>query len=171
MAIPTFNKLWASYPDRKSMEKRCFNKQKTWQKLFDNYCAISLSESFIRSGILVSHAPGNKCWSHSGARHLLLAEDFAKWLKTSPPPGFGKMEEIPPQNFQSLLKGRTGVIFFKDYYQRGSQKFANRTGDHIDLWNKNKIISSSMWWRSVIEFFNIVSDLNASKKIWFWEVK
>jgi len=81
------------------------------------------------------------------------------------------MEEIPPQNFQSLLKGRTGVIFFKDYYQRGSQKFANRTGDHIDLWNKNKIISSSMWWRSVIEFFNIVSDLNASKKIWFWEVK
>ncbi len=169
--MPTFNTLWSNYPDPDSMKKRCVNKQKTSQSPFSDYCAISLSESFIRSGILVAQASGKKCWSHSGAKHLLLAEDFAKWLKTSPPSGFGKTEKISPQSFQSVLDGRTGVIFFKDYWQRGDESNANRSGDHIDLWNKNKITSSSMWWRNVIEFLGFVTDLNSAKTIWFWEVK
>jgi len=81
------------------------------------------------------------------------------------------MEKIPPHKFQSVLKGRTGVIFFKDYWQRPGENNANRSGDHIDLWNKNAIAWGSMWWRSLFEFFYIVSDLNSSKAIWFWEVK
>jgi len=47
----------------------------------------------------------------------------------------------------------------------------DRTGDHIDLWNKNKITSSGMFMRDVYEFFVVLSDLNKSKGIWFWEVK
>ena len=169
--MATFKTLWSNYPDPSVMKKKCFNKQKTSQNPFGNYCAINLSECFIRSGILVGHAAGKQCWSHSGSKHLLLAQDFAKWLNISSPPGFGKTEKISPKDFQTLLNNRTGVIFFKDYWQRGGESNNNRSGDHIDLWNKGKITSSSMWWRSVIEFFNIVSDLNASKKIWFWEVK
>lgn len=102
---------------------------------------------------------------------MLLAEHFARWLRTSPPAGFGKLEHIPPKNFQSVLDGRTGVIFFKDYWLRGNETDANRSGDHIDLWNEDEVTSSSMWWRAVIEFFGILSDLNASREIWFWEVK
>lgn len=94
-----------------------------------------------------------------------------KWLKNSPPPGFGKAEKISPGNFQSALKGRTGVVFFQDFWRRGNESETHRSGDHIDLWNKSKITSSSMWWRSVIEYFDIVSDLNSSKAVLFWEVK
>lgn len=169
--MTTFKTLWDKYPDSGSIKKLCVNKQKSSQSPFENYCAISLSECFIQSGINVERAKGKKCWSHKGAKHLLLAEDFARWMKTESLPGFGKVETIAPADFQSILDGRTGVIFFKDYWQRGRESEANRSGDHIDLWNKDGITSSSMWWRAVTEFFGVVSDLNASREIWFWEVK
>lgn len=147
------------------MKKRCVNKQKASQAPFDDYCAINLSESFIRSGVLVAQAPGGKCWSHSGPSHLLRAEGFAKWLNTTTPSGFGKTEKVAPKDFQSVLKGRTGIVFFKDYWQRSGESNASRSGDHIDFWNKSEITSTSMWWRGVIEFFGVVSDLNSSKAI------
>ena len=69
------------------------------------------------------------------------------------------------------LAGRTGVIFFKDYWTRGNEPFANRSGDHIDLWNKSRISGASMLYRALIEMLGLVSDLNKSKAVWFWEVK
>ena len=166
-----FKTLWKMYPSSSSIKKRCVNKQESSQSPFGNYCAISLSECLIQSGIALQGARGTKCWSHTGPKHLLRAEDFAKWLKSSRPPKFGKAERIASGDFQSTLDGRTGIVFFKDYWRRGGQSEANRSGDHIDLWNEDGITSSSMWWRAVIEFFDFVSDLNASKEIWFWEVK
>nr|WP_201724094.1 type VI secretion system amidase effector protein Tae4 [Rhodopirellula sp. SM50] len=153
------------------MKAKCVNKQNASSSPFGNYCAINLSECFIKSGIAMQSANGAKCWSHKGPKHLLRAEDFAKWLKRSAPPGFGKTEKIAPADFQSVLDGRTGVIFFKDYWTRGNESDANRSGDHIDLWNEDAITSSSMFWRAVSEFFGAVSDLNKSKEILFWEVK
>ena len=169
--MATFSTLWSKFPDPNAMKKLCVNKQKHSQSPFGNYCAINLSECFNRSGIFVNQAPGRKCWSHKGAHHLLLAEDFARWLNLARPAGFGKTENIAPRDFQSTLEGKRGVVFFKDYWRRGTEAEANRSGDHIDLWNKDEITSSSMMWRGVIEFLGLVSDLNASKKIWFWEVK
>ncbi len=114
---------------------------------------------------------GNKCWSHQGKKHVLLAEDLANGLGKNAPPGFNKMTKIHPASFQDKLYDKTGVIFFKDYWRRGKESFKNRSGDHIDLWNKGNITSSSMFIREVLEFFGRVSDLNNSKEIWFWEVK
>lgn len=85
--------------------------------------------------------------------------------------GLAKTEKIDPSKFQEALSDRTGVIFFKDYWRRGGESHANRSGDHIDLWKKNKTTGHSMTYRSIIEFLGFVSDLNASKEIWFWEVK
>ena len=62
-------------------------------------------------------------------------------------------------------------MFFKDYWQRGKETFDNRSGDHIDLWNKDELTGGSMLTRTIYEFFGIVSDLNKSKEILFWEVK
>ena len=63
----------------------------------------------------------------------------------------------------------------KDFWQRGQgkskEKFENRSGDHIDLWKDGEITSSGMFMRSVAEFFGVVSDLNQSRKVGFWEVK
>jgi len=169
--MSNFKSLWSNFPDKKSLSSRCFNKQKDSSAPFSDYCAILLSECFIKSGISISTFPGNRCWSHNGPKHILLAEDFAKGLKLHSPNNFGSMTLVEPKDFQTTLKEKTGVIFFKDYWARGNQNFDDRSGDHIDLWNKNEITSSGMFMRSIYEFFGTVSDLNKSKEIWFWEVK
>jgi len=166
-----FEKLWNNFPDEVKVKKACINKQKDSQKPFENYCAILLSECFIKSGVDLSTYKGSKCWSHAGKKHSLLASDLAHWLSSNTPPNFGKKEKILPNSFQETLKGRKGVIYFKDYWQRGKESFSSRSGDHIDLWNENKITGGTMLYRSVIELFGFVSDLNKSKEVWFWEVK
>jgi hypothetical protein len=167
-----FVTLWNSFPDADSLKAKCFNKQAKSSEPFENYCAILLSECFLKSGIDLSKCPpGHRCWSHSGPRHVLIAEHLAKWLADSPPAGFGKREKIDPVKFQSILAGRTGVVFFKDYWQRGRESSAGRSGDHIDLWSKSRITGGSMFYRGIIEFLGLVSDLNQSREIWFWEVK
>ena len=74
-------------------------------------------------------------------------------------------------SFQNSLSGRTGVVFFKDYWQRQGESVGGRSGDHIDLWNKSRITEGSMMYRAIIEFLGFVSDLNKSREVWFWEVK
>jgi len=168
--MSTFSHLWKNFPDKELMQENCRNKQPDGSnEAFSDYCSIMLSECFNRSAIKYV-AKGN-CWSHGGPKHILLAENLAIGLRNHSPAGFGKLEKITPASFQSELENRTGVIFFKDYWQRAGQNNKNRTGDHVDLWNKNKITGGSMLYRSVIELFGFVSDLNESKEIWFWEVK
>ena len=167
----SFDTLWKNFPEKETIKFRCTNKQKDSNKPFSDYCAIMLSECFIRSGVDLSLFKGNRCWSHQGKKHILLAEDLANGLKRHTPQGFGMPEKIQPGSFQSALSDKTGVIFFKDYWQRGKEPFERRSGDHIDLWNKDEITNSGMFIRSVLEFLGRVSDLNKSREIWFWEVK
>lgn len=61
-----FDALWKNFPDKAKINKICTNKQKTSNAPFDNYCAILLSECFIRSGIDLSLIEGDRCWSHPG---------------------------------------------------------------------------------------------------------
>ena len=131
-----FDTLWNNFPDKDNIKRLCINKQKDSNNPFSDYCAIMLSECFIRSGIDLSLLQAKRCWSHSGKKHILLADEFANGLRTRPPVGLSAMLKVQPGSFQNTLKGKTGVIFFKDYWQRGSEIFANRSGDHIDLWNK-----------------------------------
>jgi hypothetical protein len=169
--MASFENLWKNYPDKDKIKSQCRNKQKVSNNPFSDYCAIMLSECFIRSGIDMSLYKGNRCWSHPGKKHILRAEDLANSLEKHPSPGFGALENIQPASFQSTLSNKTGVIFFKDYWRRGNESFSDRSGDHIDLWNKDQITSSGMFLRSVLEFLGRVSDLNKSREIWFWEVK
>ncbi len=107
----------------------------------------------IQSGIQLDRCPGAKCWSHTGNKHVLRAEELANWLMKSQLSGFGKKEDINPAEFQKQLAGRTGIVFFKDYWTRKNETLEGRSGDHIDLWNYNRITGASMIYRSVIEFF------------------
>src|SRR6185503_20122382 len=96
-----FKTLWDSFPDADTVKAKCFNKKAQHSSPFDNYCAILLSECFIKSGISLDKCPsGHRCWSHPGAKHVLSAEHLAKWLAESPPSGLGKRESIDPQTFQ-----------------------------------------------------------------------
>lgn len=169
--MATFETLWKNFPQKEKIQKVCTNKQPTSNEPFSDYCAIMLSDCFISSGLDISAFKGNRCWSHAGKKHILLAEDFANGLNAANLPGISKMVKVTPGSFQSELDGKTGVVFFKDYWRRGKETFEGRSGDHIDLWNKDKITSSGMFIRSVLEFLGRVSDLNKSREIWFWEVK
>lgn len=169
--MASFDNLWKNFPDKDKIMTKCRNKQKNSNDPFDNYCAIMLSECFLQSGIDLSLYKGSRCWSHSGNKHILRAEDLAEGIRKHPPAGFGALKNIRPKSFQEDLSDKTGVVFFKDYWQRGNESFNSRSGDHIDLWNKNEITSSGMFLRSILEFLGRVSDLNRSKEIWFWEVK
>lgn len=166
-----FETLWNNFPDKSEMKEQCQNKQADGSKPFGNYCAILLSEALIKSGVSTEDAKVKKCWSHSGMKHVLLAEELAHWLNGSGIAGLGAVEKVNPETFQDDLSDRTGIIFFKDYWQRGSESHENRSGDHIDLWNKDEITGNSMFVRSIYEFFGMVSDLNDSRDVWFWEVK
>ncbi|MCI0507978.1 MAG: type VI secretion system amidase effector protein Tae4 [Gammaproteobacteria bacterium] len=167
----SFDALWKNYPTKENIKSQCTNKQKASNEPFNDYCAIMLSDCVIRSGVDISIIKGDRCWSHHGKKHILRAEDLANGLKKHRPPNFGILEKIQPAFFQSAVSNKTGVIFFKDYWQREKESFDRRSGDHIDLWNKNEITSSGMFIRSVLEFFGRVSDLNNCREIWFWEVK
>ncbi|MCP3675224.1 MAG: hypothetical protein GY829_12235 [Gammaproteobacteria bacterium] len=166
----SFKDLWKNFPDKDKIKKICTNKQTGSNQPFSNYCAIMLSDCFIKSGMDTNTFMAKKCWSHSGKKHILLAEELAHALNKNLPPGFSQMKKVAPGSFQTEIKGKTGVIFFKDYWQRGKERFEARSGDHIDLWNKDEITGQGMFMRSIYEFFGVISDLNKCKEIWFWEV-
>jgi hypothetical protein len=165
-----FKQLWSNFPEKENIKTRCYNKQPASSAPFSDYCAIMLSEALIVSGFSMNGFKGKKCWSHDGMRHALLAEELANHLKSTHTPWLGKMEKLLPSTFEKSIAGRSGIIFFKDYWKRRSETFENRSGDHIDLWNGSRITSSSVFTREILEFFGRVSDLNQSREIWFWEI-
>lgn len=166
-----FETLWKNFPNEVAIKSQCTNKQPTSNKPFGNYCSIMLSDCLIKSGVDLSLIKAKRCWSHEGKKHILLAEELANGLKSNNLSGLSPAQRISPGSFQNQLKDKTGIIFFKDYWQRGNESFSSRSGDHIDLWNKGSITSGGMFLRSVYEIFGLVSDLNKSKEIWFWEVQ
>ena len=166
-----FKELWGNYPDKNIIKARCQNKQESGSRPFGNYCAIMLSDALIKSGVSTVGSNAKKCWGHPGMKHILLAEEMAAWLNHSGLSWLGQAQKINPKSFQDDLDGKTGIVFFKDYWQRGNESPDNRSGDHIDLWNEDEITGGSMITRSIYEFFGVVSDLNKSKEVWFWEVK
>ena len=177
--MTTFNVLWENYPRGSaytSIKARCYNKQPTYSEPFDNYCAIKMCECLVNSSINVSSYKGARCWSTPSTTHLIRAEELANGLRFDPPSPFGRMEKIEPSRYQDILSDKTGVIFFKDYWRRirdngELESFNNRSGDHIDLWNKNKTTGEGNVRRAILEFIGAASDFNTSKEIWFWDIR
>jgi hypothetical protein len=86
--------------------------------------------------------------------------------------------EITGLDWQSKIKGRTGIIFFSGYWARDTDSQGQTTGDHIDLCNMNTLTSPGAQGR-ITSFFRFrlgmasawYSDLGRSKQILFWEIK
>jgi len=57
----TFNNLWDNFPDKNVIKAACQNKQPKSIRPFENYCAISLSDALIRSGISTQRVKAKKC--------------------------------------------------------------------------------------------------------------
>lgn len=170
--VTSFKTLWHNFSSEQHMKSTCFHEK---DKPFGDYCAIRLSECLIRSGINMGSFNGRRCWSHDGTKHALLAQELADYIDRAKPAGFGQKIIPAPKNFRSELSEKTGVIFFKDYWRRGEgiskESHENRTGDHIDLWNKGSLTGFGPLARAFGEFFGFVSVLRDARKVILWEVK
>ncbi len=172
----TFEELWNKYP---SKDLKHIN-AKTKKDEFGNHCAINVSEALYQNGIKLKSFRGVKCYHKcpSGKNiHVLRAQELANWLKKRPFAGCPKALEYTGETYEDKVNGKTGIIFFKDYWQRNGETGDTRTGDHIDLWNENELASIGLiatWIRRTFSEFSEnwldMSDLKKSKKVLFWEI-
>lgn len=144
MAKPSFINLQQAYP---KVASPC---DQPW----GNQCAIRMSialngEQTIRVNKSTYTEP--KC-KHDHARG---AESLANWLWRH---HLGRPLIIGGSaTDRQVLRDKRGIIFFKDCFQRASETLEQRSGDHIDLWN-----------RGLTQGFSDGDYM--SKQIWFWEL-
>jgi hypothetical protein len=92
-----------------------------------------------------------KC-SHGHARG---AESLANWLWRNHL-GRPTIFNGSLQDRQSIIQ-KTGIIFFKDCFARDGENPDQRSGDHIDWWDRGRTGG-----------FNDAAYL--SRQVWFWEL-
>lgn len=166
----TFEKLWNSYPTINGEKAPC---QTNGVKNFSDQCAIRLGVALASCGVVTSKLVPTKrhCWQHQANEgHILAAEELANGLMKANIPGIGALLKINPDTFQNDLSGKKGIIFFKDFWARKGEEFDQRSGDHIDLWNLNRM-SDWRTWFFISSTFNTGGSYSKSKAVWFWEIK
>lgn len=173
----TFRKLWDRHPTIAGDDNPCTTKNK---KNFQNQCAIRVGAALARCGYDTRRIPGARhCWHHPTASgHVLAAEELAQGLARVPVPGLAPVERYSSSEFMDKAAGKTGIVFFKDYWHRSQDTQGSPTGDHIDLWNGSRLTDWRTWARFHMRIGNIgmhslsdnVSDYLASEQIWFWRV-
>lgn len=165
----TFQKLWDSYPTIQGDKAPC---KKNGKKNFEDQCAIRLGVALAQNGVkTLNLVPKSRhCWHHEVKEgHILAAEELANGLSKFPIGGVQKKIDLEPSTFQKDIAGKSGIIFFKDFYTRNGESFRNRSGDHIDLWNGSRLTDWQTWFL-ISSAFNIGGDYKKSKEIWFWRV-
>ncbi|KHK57169.1 hypothetical protein PI87_07990 [Ralstonia sp. A12] len=186
----TFAELWANYETGNPYRDTKTGKVPPG---FGNQCAIRMSVTLHRTGIeMKSFIPANvtvKLGSQfgrilmSGKYTAVLADQMGSWLSKQPFCGLGKTEDITGPDWESKVKGRTGIIMFDSYWARDSDSAGSASGGHIDLWNGSRLTISGPLGSiaTVGRMFGMnslfpgtslgFSDLRNSRKILFWEVK
>lgn len=164
-----FDTLWANHPTVKG-EGSILDR-----KVYDNQCAINLSAALMRSGFDMKSYGGVKSWEKDKPRYPIRAQELADWLGlgtkvNSRRETFGPEEAFGNVKDKRGAAGRTGIIFIQDYWGAGRQ------GDHIDLWNRNRLtdptsrarigLRLSSWLPSSM----VGSDMFRARAVWFWPI-
>ncbi|GAB3536041.1 MULTISPECIES: type VI secretion system amidase effector protein Tae4 [Photobacterium] len=154
-----FGMIWEAHPSVENFfdDFPCTNE--SGEKAFENQCAIRLGVALEGAGISTKGFRGVRCWHGHKPGHILRAEELANWLK-GPSSPFKQVIEFEASEGFSMIKGKKGIIFFKDYYGPNNQ------GDHIDLWNGSRLTRYSSW----IEFAMRGGRHYSKSTVWFWPV-
>lgn len=167
-----FADLFAAYPKERDPYRDAKGKVPAG---FDNQCAIRMSSTLHHVGVTMKSFKGAVV-PLDGQRAAIRAEEFAAWLKLQPFCGLpSKPQNITGTDWQQKIKGKTGIIFFKDYWTRDGE-VSHASGDHVDLWDKDRLtpgFASFMRFTLGLSASGILgfSDLGKAKEILFWEVK
>ena len=169
-----FSALWSSYP---KTETPYLDAKGKVPPGYENQCAIRVSVALGGVGLTMKSFKGATV-AVSSKRVAVRAQELADWLKLQPFCGLpSKPEEITGSNWQDKIKGRTGIVFFKDYWTRAGER--SPSGDHIDLWNSSKLTATGVlsqaetFMRFTIGFSSLLgmySDIGKSTQILFWEI-
>ncbi|MDH6254357.1 hypothetical protein M2347_004084 [Chryseobacterium sp. H1D6B] len=137
-----FDELWKNHP---GTYKPCN------ENLFQNQCAVRMSQALYNSNVDMLSFHGIKCWEkhNDGFKHALRAQELADWLHMHPEI-FGnrlKLErkKYPKMNYKSFK--HKGIIFIKNGWG---------PTDHIDLWDGVSLKGGTA------DYFNYGAE------IWFW---
>jgi hypothetical protein len=173
-----FANLWNSYPGGHPYVDPKTGKPPPG---YDNQCAIKVSVAIHGAGVQMKSFRGAAV-KVNGLPVASLAFQLAEWLKLQPFCGLPKEpENVAGKDWQEKIKGRTGIIYFEDYWRRPGET-KKPTGDHIDLWNKSRLtsnganhvrrlgVTSIQWLPGPLATYNF-SDLGSSTRILFWELK
>ena len=187
--VSEFELLINNHPAKKLKHSihhyRRHSKTSTKKDIYTAHCAINLSEALLESGLLIEKNNFKKCSkfceceSHKAGEHILLASELMEIIKSQ---YNGTMVELTGENYLDYVRGKRGIIYFEDYWSRSKAEWKRKihTGDHIDLWDKNKLISYQ-WLGTFVRnhctnyrFENGgdgPSPLQKAKKVYFFEIK
>ncbi|MEQ5839901.1 type VI secretion system amidase effector protein Tae4 [Paraburkholderia acidicola] len=180
----TFQELWDAYPSGNPYDNSAYTDQ----------CAIRMSVTFHRVGIemksfsqkLIKPLSGQPTIGRillDGKATATRAEELGEWLQLRPIAALPLAENITGPDWESKVKGRTGIIQFSRYWTREGEGAADASGGHIDLWNGKRLTISSApdSVATISRMFGYQSfapgtsfgwsDLRNSKQILFWEIR
>jgi hypothetical protein len=99
-----------------------------------NQCAIRMGTAFVGAKAVT-------CDYHPKSMgHTLRALEFAEGLQRGLFSNIGTTEVYKVGHpWLTKLAGRTGVVFFHNYYNRQGNDTGPLTGDHIDFWKMGEL--------------------------------
>lgn len=165
----TFQTIWMNYPQHSP----CMDKKGAAPAGFENQCAIKVGYALERSGVSFASFKGKRCPDAPRTSGMVaIAQELADWLGPKSFPGCPMAEKYAGKEGFEKIKGRTGIIFLANYWQRSGETGSRRSGDHIDLWSGSRMTS----WSSVIRIHlgiswdGIWSDYEKATEVRFWHI-
>lgn len=160
--MPAFASLWSNHPiikgDTPVLDKN----------IYENQCAINMGAAWLRSGMTLSGYTGVLSWEKDKPKYPIRAQELANWF-ASAHSHLPRAQKFGGKGVFEKIGGKTGVIFFQNYWGPGNQ------GDHIDLWNGNRLTTLDSWLRIHARIGNFGmhslgfgSDLQKAQATWFW---
>jgi hypothetical protein len=180
----TFRQLWDNYVTGKPYSDP--------ERTHSNQCAIRLSATLHRVGIDMKSfsqktvRPGR---GKSTLGRILLdgkptatrADEMAQWLCLKPFAGLPERPDVATgADWQDKVRGRTGIIFFGEYWERDNESADTASGGHIDLWNGETLTSNGIsgalanllrFRMGVHSFPTLYSDLGLARTIWLFGIR
>ena len=169
--MTTFARLWSQHPNVTG-EGPLLDKQQ-----YENQCAINVGAALQRAGVALSSYRGAWSWQKDKPKYPIRAQEMANWLASgasrlaTKTEKFGAKEAFGREEGKKGMMGRTGIVFFQNYWGTGAQ------GDHIDLWNGSRLTDWRTWARIHVRVgdyglhnLGAGSDFQKAQSIWFWQV-
>ena len=134
-----FMDLWCGHPINESVQSPCIAPQdltnlegqhvKMAFPVFHNQCAIRMGVALRRAGVQPAQIGGcSHCAVHPREEmHFINASQLANAIARANIPGVGRIEKFTgteAAHFYPKMFGRTGIIYFQDYWNRTSDRAA-----------------------------------------------